>query len=163
MLQNRLGKELLIFDGAMGTQLQNAGLSAGDIPEELNIDRPDLLRSIHKNYLKAGADFITTNTFGCNRLKMEEAKYEPEMDINEEEYITDDEKGYEIKRENEKYVISGSWIEAVGGSVNFSDQESLQYFQRALLKRGVIEDLINMGIKEGEIVQIGDLEFEFVF
>lgn len=52
MLQNRLGKELLIFDGAMGTQLQNAGLSAGDIPEELNIDRPDLLRSIHKNYLK---------------------------------------------------------------------------------------------------------------
>ena len=74
-----------------------------------------------------------------------------------------DEKGYEIKRENEKYVISGSWIEAVGGSVNFSDQESLQYFQRALLKRGVIEDLINMGIKEGEIVQIGDLEFEFVF
>ena len=36
MLQNRLGKELLIFDGAMGTQLQNAGLSAGDIPEELN-------------------------------------------------------------------------------------------------------------------------------
>ena len=75
----------------------------------------------------------------------------------------DYEKGYEIKRENEKYVISGSWIEAVGGSVNFSDQESLQYFQRALLKRGVIEDLINMGIKEGEIVQIGDLEFEFVF
>lgn len=78
MLQNRLGKELLIFDGAMGTQLQNAGLSAGDIPEELNIDRPDLLRSIHKNYLKAGADFITTNTFGCNRLKMEEAKYRGE-------------------------------------------------------------------------------------
>ena len=76
MLQNRLGKELLIFDGAMGTQLQNAGLSAGDIPEELNIDRPDLLRSIHKNYLKAGAAFITTNTFGCNRLKMEEAIYE---------------------------------------------------------------------------------------
>ena len=91
------------------------------------------------------------------------AIFEPEMDINEEEYIMDDEKGYEIKRENEKYVISGSWIEAVGGSVNFSDQESLQYFQRALLKRGVIEDLINMGIKEGEIVQIGDLEFEFVF
>ena len=52
MLQNRLGKELLIFDGAMGTQLQNAGLSAGDIPEELNIDRPDLLRSIHKTICK---------------------------------------------------------------------------------------------------------------
>ena len=69
MLQERLGKNLLIFDGAMGTQLQNAGLSAGDIPEELNIDRPDLLKTIHMNYLKAGADFITTNTFGCNRSR----------------------------------------------------------------------------------------------
>lgn len=76
MLRNRIGKDLLIFDGAMGTQLQNAGLKAGDIPEELNIRQPELLKKIHKDYLKAGADFITTNTFGCNRLKMSEAKYE---------------------------------------------------------------------------------------
>ena len=41
MLQNRLGKELLIFDGAMGTQLQNAGLSAGDKREQT------LLQQIH--------------------------------------------------------------------------------------------------------------------
>ena len=89
--------------------------------------------------------------------------FEPEMSIEEEEFISKDEKGYEITRDNEVYVISGSWIEAVGGSVNFSDNESLQYFQRALLNRGVIEDLINMGIKEGDTVRIGDLEFDFVF
>ena len=41
MLQNRLGKELLIFDGAMGTQRQNEGLSAGDIQEEVNIIKID--------------------------------------------------------------------------------------------------------------------------
>ena len=91
------------------------------------------------------------------------AIFEPEMDIDEEEYIMKDEKGFEISRDNEVFVVSGSWIEAVGGSVNFSDQESLQYFQRALLKRGVIEELINRGIQEGQIVRIGDLEFEFVF
>lgn len=91
------------------------------------------------------------------------AIFEPEMDIDEEEYIMKDEKGYEITRDNDAFVISGSWIEAVGGSVNFSDNESLQYFQRALLNRGVIEDLINMGIQEGQLVRIGDLEFEFVF
>lgn len=91
------------------------------------------------------------------------AIFEPEMNINEEEYIMEDDKGYEITRDNAVYVISGSWIEAVGGSVNFSDRESLQYFQRALLRRGVIEDLINMGIKEGDTVRIGDLEFDFVF
>lgn len=75
MLRDRIGKDLLIFDGAMGTQLQNAGLKAGDIPEELNIEQPELLRGIHKKYLDAGAHFITTNTFGCNRLKMADAKY----------------------------------------------------------------------------------------
>ena len=42
MLRDRLGKDLLIFDGAMGTQLQKAGLTAGDIREELNIIRPEL-------------------------------------------------------------------------------------------------------------------------
>lgn len=76
MLRNRIGKDLLIFDGAIGTQLQSAGLKAGDIPEELNIRQPELLKKIHKDYLEAGADFITTNTFGCNRLKMAQAKYE---------------------------------------------------------------------------------------
>lgn len=75
MLRDRIGKDLLIFDGAMGTQLQNAGLKAGDIPEELNIEQPELLRGIHRKYLDAGAHFITTNTFGCNRLKMADAKY----------------------------------------------------------------------------------------
>lgn len=88
--------------------------------------------------------------------------FEPEMDI-EEDIFEDDSKGYTIRRENESYVIEGPWIEAVGGSVNFSDRESLQYFQRMLLKRGVIEDLIEMGIKENDNVIIGDLEFDFVF
>ncbi len=88
--------------------------------------------------------------------------FEPEMDI-EEDIFEEDEKGYTIRRENDSYVIEGSWIEAVGGSVNFSDRESLQYFQRMLLKKGVIEDLIEMGIKENDNVIIGDLEFDFVF
>jgi 5-methyltetrahydrofolate--homocysteine methyltransferase len=72
---DRLNKELLFFDGGMGTQLQESGLKVGGIPEELNIDNPELIISIHERYLNAGADFITTNTFGCNPLKMQESKY----------------------------------------------------------------------------------------
>lgn len=75
MLHSRLGKELLIFDGAMGTQLQNAGLKGGDVPEYLNIEKPELLLSIHKAYLEAGADFISLNTFGANPLKMNQDRY----------------------------------------------------------------------------------------
>ena len=74
-LKNRLNREMLFFDGGMGTQLQAAGLKVGGIPEEMNIDAPDILVGIHERYLKAGADFITTNTFGCNRLKLKHAKY----------------------------------------------------------------------------------------
>ena len=87
--------------------------------------------------------------------------FEPEADIEEEFDMNND--GFTVRRENEYFIVEGSWIEAVGGSVNFSDNESLAYFQRALLNKGVIEELINMGIQEGQIVKIGDLEFEFVY
>ncbi len=75
MLRERLGKDLLIFDGAMGTQLQEAGLKAGDIPEVYNIEHPEIIVDIHSRYLQAGAHFITTNTFGCNPLKMKDSGY----------------------------------------------------------------------------------------
>ena len=76
MLRERLGKEMLLFDGAMGSMLQQAGMPAGAIPEELNIDDPALIERIHREYLRAGADFLTTNTFGCNALKMKESRYD---------------------------------------------------------------------------------------
>ena len=88
--------------------------------------------------------------------------FEPQIDIEEERFVDKSGKGYEIHRENDKFVITGSWMEAVGGSVTFDDNESLAYFQRALINRGVIDELISMGIKEGQIVKIGDLEFEFI-
>ncbi|OCN05643.1 homocysteine methyltransferase [Erysipelotrichaceae bacterium MTC7] len=75
MLQEKLGKQVLVFDGAMGTQLQNIGLQAGDIPEEYNITRKADMVKIHTSYLDAGADFITTNTFGCSPYKMADSSY----------------------------------------------------------------------------------------
>ena len=87
--------------------------------------------------------------------------FEPEEDLTE--VVEENDEGFEITKEDGVYVVSGSWIEAVGGSVNFSDNESLAYFQRALLNKGVIEALIEQGIKEGETVRIGDLEFDFVY
>ena len=75
MLKNRLKKDLLIFDGAMGTQLQLSGMKAGEIPEVYNIEHPEIIVDIHKRYLEAGADFITTNTFGCNPIKMKDSGY----------------------------------------------------------------------------------------
>lgn len=65
----------LVFDGAMGTMLQEFGLKAGEYPETYNIERPEIIFDIHKQYIKAGADIITANTFGANRYKLKKTKY----------------------------------------------------------------------------------------
>ena len=64
-----LGRELLFFDGAMGTMLQAQGLKPGELPELWNFTHPEVIESVHRAYLEAGANIIKTNTFGANRLK----------------------------------------------------------------------------------------------
>ena len=65
-------RDYIIFDGAMGTMLQAAGMKMGETPEVLNITRPDLLVSIAEQYYNAGSDVVYANTFGANRYKLEE-------------------------------------------------------------------------------------------
>lgn len=60
-----------IFDGAMGTMLQEGGLKAGGCPELMNIEQPDVVRKIHEAYIDAGATMIETNTFGASALKLD--------------------------------------------------------------------------------------------
>lgn len=69
MIRDRLGKELLFFDGGMGTLLQERGLAPGELPETWNIARPQVIREIHRSYVEAGSDIVLTNTFGANALK----------------------------------------------------------------------------------------------
>ena len=65
----RLGKEILFFDGAMGTALQAVWDSKGRSGEFLNIEQPEIIKKIHTDYLNAGCDIVTTNTFGANPFK----------------------------------------------------------------------------------------------
>lgn len=65
------GRRFLLFDGAMGTMLQRAGLTlAGELPELLNTADPDAITAIHRAYVEAGSQVVTANTFGANRLKL---------------------------------------------------------------------------------------------
>jgi len=65
-----LGKRLVFFDGGMGTLLQENGLGAGELPELWNLQHPEIIEKIHRDYLEAGADIIKTNTFGANGAKL---------------------------------------------------------------------------------------------
>ena len=63
-------EQVLILDGAMGTMLQERGLKPGQSPEELNLTMPEVVASVHRDYIQAGADIIITNTFGGTRFKL---------------------------------------------------------------------------------------------
>lgn len=63
-------EQVLILDGAMGTMLQERGLLPGQSPEELNLTMPEVVASVHRDYIQAGADIIITNTFGGTRFKL---------------------------------------------------------------------------------------------
>lgn len=67
------GKNFLVIDGAMGTQLQARGLAAGELPELLCLTNPGEIAEVHAAYVAAGADVVTTNTFGANRDKLGDA------------------------------------------------------------------------------------------
>jgi methionine synthase I (cobalamin-dependent) len=67
-------KRTVLLDGAMGTMLMAEGLTGGEMPEKWNLDKPEVVKSIHRRYFEAGSDAVTTNTFGGNRLKLREGK-----------------------------------------------------------------------------------------
>src|SRR6185436_7266633 len=62
--------EVVVFDGAMGTMLYAKGVFINQCYDELSLRSPDLVRAVHRAYVKAGADIIETNTFGASRTKL---------------------------------------------------------------------------------------------
>ena len=78
-IREKLGKEILFFDGAMGTELQSRGLQTGEIPETWNILQPEKIKQVHKEYLRAGANVISANTFGVNSFKCRNMEYSVEQ------------------------------------------------------------------------------------
>lgn len=133
-IRDLITKEFVFFDGAMGTMLQQRGLKTGEIPETYNIIHPEIIKEIHEEYIKAGANIITTNTFGANELKLKNTGYSVEDIISNAVKIAKEAKG-------EKYVALdigpiGQMLEPIG----------TLSFERAyeLVKRQVIA-----GVKAG--------------
>ena len=91
----------------------------------------------------------------------------PPMTIYEAEYEPEDAyvgggKETTIRRENGMFIVEGDWLFNLMGQINFSDYESLNYFQRILYRSGVFEELEKHGCVDGDTVSIYDFEFDFV-
>jgi homocysteine S-methyltransferase len=69
-LQEIFGERIVLFDGAMGTMLYARGVFINRCYDELNLSQPELVRSIHEEYLQAGAEIVESNTFGANSFRL---------------------------------------------------------------------------------------------
>lgn len=88
----------VFFDGGMGTMIQKTGVVGYSIPEDLNFYHPEIIKDIHHQYLEAGANVLTANSFGANPIKLEEGRF------TTEEYITE---AIKLQKESiEKYENS---------------------------------------------------------
>ena len=83
-LERLNSEEILVADGATGSNLQKMGLKPGRPPEDLIIDSPDTILKLASSFVEAGADIILTCTFGGTRMRMKDSKYQdrtPEVNI----------------------------------------------------------------------------------
>ena len=71
-IRKKILNEIVVFDGAFGTELQKRGLKPGEHPEEWNITHKNEIIDVHKSYINAGADVINANTFGANRFNFKD-------------------------------------------------------------------------------------------
>ena len=105
------------------------------------------------------------------KMAVDKLKDLPPVTIYEPEYSDEDEaiassvgaRETIVRRENDKFIVEGEWLYNFMGQINFDDYESLNFFQRVLIKNGVIDKLRQAGVEEGDTVSIYDFEFDFVY
>lgn len=152
LFEKELDKRILILDGAMGTMLQRANLIAKDFGgdeyegcnEILNLTRPELIRSIHEEYLEAGADIIETNTFGATTVVLADyALAEKDIELNRIAAKLAREAADAYSTSNKPRFVAGSMGPttkslSLTGGVTF-DQLSEAYYRqaKALIESGV--------------------------
>ncbi len=133
-----LQRKVVLFDGGMGTELYRRGIFINRCFEETNISQPELVKEIHNDYIKAGAEVIETNTFGANRFKLKRFNLSDKLyDIVR--------KGAEIAREvaGSEVLVAGS-IGPLGVQIEplgpIAREEAQEYFQE------VIKPLLDGGV-----------------
>ena len=108
----------------------------------------------------------TQGTRQLMQVVAEKLRTLPPVTIYEPEYVvpmvqTGDYGEFDIQHENNVWLVSGMWIERMVGNINFDDYESRNYFDQLLRKSGLFAKLEEMGIQDGDVVSIDDLEFEY--
>ncbi len=108
----------------------------------------------------------TQGTRNLMRVVAEKLRTLPPVTVYEPEYVEvieapADPSAFEIDHDGSTWVIGGAWLERLLGNINFDDYESRNYFDMQLRKSGLFDKLEELGIQDGDVVSIYDLEFEW--
>ncbi|MGO5072649.1 GTPase ObgE [Clostridium sporogenes] len=87
-----------------------------------------------------------------------------ELEISAEDRFVEEEKRftYSIRKEDNTYIVEGSFVDRLLNAVNVNDPDDLRYFHKVLKNKGVMEELMKMGIEDGDVVRLNDFEFDFL-
>lgn len=165
----KINFELRNFDEELGFRPQIVAANKCDLATEEQIER-------FRQYIEAkGIPFfpiIAASRTGVKELIQEvidQLQTLPPVRVYETEYVHElpkaglgDRSKYEITEENGIFYVEADWLEQILSTVNMDDYASLQYFQRVLRDCGIIDKLDEMGIQEGQTVDIFGFQFEYI-
>ena len=166
----KINDELFKYNEKLSDKYQIVVLNKMDIPgameRSLSIENELKKKGFEvfkiSSVTKEGIDALKYNIW--NRLLKIERDYktfDEVLEFSGEEGNKNNKDDIIVKKENEKYIVEGSFVEKLLYSTNFDDIDSLRYFQNTMRKRGIVDELKRLGIRENESVFICDHEFEF--
>ena len=166
----KINDELFKYNEKLSDKYQIVVLNKMDIPgameRSLSIENELKKKGFEvfkiSSVTKEGIDALKYNIW--NRLLKIERNYktfDEVLEFSGEEGNKNNKDDIIVKKENEKYIVEGSFVEKLLYSTNFDDIDSLRYFQNTMRKRGIVDELKRLGIRENESVFICDHEFEF--
>jgi len=164
---DKINEELKKYNEKLVLRPQIVAANKCDISSRKNID------AFKKEIIKRGYEvFEISGVTSLNIKELMNRTYEiiqelPETILYEEKtdfvaYEANKEELFTITKDDKVFYIEGKWAKKLVASTNMNDYESLQYFQRALRKYGVINALEEYGIQEGNLVSIYEVEFEYI-
>ncbi len=166
------------FD-AICAELKDYSVDLGDRPMivvankcDILMPESDNLERLRKHVEEAGCELYeisavtTQGTRNLMRIIAEKLRTLPPITVYEPDYVevieeSGDPNALEIEHLGNTWVVSGTWLEKIIVNINFDDYESRNYFDRLLHKCGLFVRLEEMGIQDGDVVNIYDMEFEY--
>ncbi|SKA75419.1 GTP-binding protein [Clostridium sp. USBA 49] len=160
-------------------ELKKYSIKLWDRPQIIAANKSDMLydEEVFENFKKKVNELGYNNVFkisaatkkGLDELLKETVRIldtipVTNLEISEDEWFVKEDKKftYNIKKEDGVYIVEGSFVDRLLNSVNINEPDSLKYFHKVLRNKGILKELIEMGIKDGDTVRLNDFEFEFL-